>query len=235
MSTDAVVGLIGAALGSAASLGGVVLSQYFRDKNDKRKYLLATEEAAITQVYSPLVFLLNKTREIFVGIIALEKTLKDHPELKGKDKLTPYVVQYYVAKKAALFPKAFEDLLSQKAALMEPTLFFDLLTFQSYLETTCRFLDALVIPSLNEPPKLQTMLKSFGPIIKELDSAIGKMRIYAGKKVIRQKPSYELFFKQETIDNLEKYVEAINVAITGIAIPDWDKTLENLHDDETKP
>ncbi|XHH09792.1 MAG: hypothetical protein ACFCUE_03970 [Candidatus Bathyarchaeia archaeon] len=232
MSTEAIIGFVGAVLGSAVSLGGVVLSQYLIKKNDDRKDSVAKEDVAITEVYSPLVFLLDRTRELFVSIISLEKTLENHPEPK-KSNFEPFILQYYIAKRAARHPKAFEDLLIKNAALMNPILYYDLLTFQSYLDTTYQYLDYLIIPSIKEPDELQKRLRSFGPIIKELDLAVEHIRTYSAKKVIRSKSKYVLFFDPDKNSKFEKCVDEINITITGAEIPDWDNILKCLQKDES--
>jgi hypothetical protein len=154
--------------------------------------------------------------------------LAENPEVEEHGGPALFFVQYLLARKAAIHPKVLEELLMKKAGLMEPSYYSDLFFFQSYLETIVHLLDTLIMSSLEEPKKLQSYLNSFGPIIKELDTAIERMRLYAGQRTTRQHAKYTQFFDEKKIAEIETYINDANKELTGTNVPDWEETIKKM-------
>jgi hypothetical protein len=236
MSFEAYIGLAGAAIGSAISLLTVYLTQNLTEKREARKNQALLEKEAISQIYSPLVFILHKIGEIFVSIISMKETLDQmSDDEKKKNAVEVSIIQYLLAKKAATHPKLLEKLLSNKADLIESPYFYtDLLALQSYLSTIVGFLDSLIIVSGENIEKLKRCMVSFGPIMVALDEVAGKMRIYSMQKATRHRVEYKLYFDEKKILEVESYVGDINKVITGLEVPDWGQLIESLRNEERK-
>lgn len=229
MSSDALVGLAGAAIGSGISLLSVYLTQNLAEKREERKALAKREEEAISQVYSPLVFILDKTRNLFAIMPALKETCELTPSTKSEGSNALSIMQYVLVREATRYPKVLEELLLHEAGLIESRFFYiDLVTLQSYLSTTVSLLDTLIMESITNPERLRQYVSSFGPLISELDQAVGEMRGYAMLKVIRQKTEYKQFFDEKKFLELERHLDDINRTITGKDIPDWNDVLKRL-------
>ena len=229
MASEAVFGLVGVAVGSTASLLAVYLTQNLEEKRQERKSLAEREEKAISQVYSPLVFILEKTQNMFVSITALKATYQLIPEGKEGGNLALSILHYTVAREATKYPKVLEDLLLHKAGLIKSPLFYiDLVNLQSYLSTTVNLLDSLIMKSMEKPAVLEKILSSFSPLIAELSKAIGAMRIYSMQMAIRKKANYKWFFDGQKYSELEGYINEASKAITGEEVPDWEDLLKGL-------
>lgn len=229
MSSDALIGLAGVAVGSGLSLFSVYLSQNLTEKREKLKALVAREEEAISEIYSPLVFILEKSRDIFARVLALKDTygLLSEAKIEIND-VSPPFFQYLFIKEAAKYPKMLEDILLHKAGLAEPAFYIDLIELQSYLSTIVSFLENLIAKA-EKPEKLQKHVSSFGPLIRELDEALGRMRTYSISKVARSKAEYTPFFDDKKFSELEGYVDAINKSLTGEDVLDWKRNLDRLN------
>jgi len=68
--------IIGVAVGSGITLTGIYLTHLLTEKREEKKKEMEREKEAISQVFSPLVFILQKTGDLFVRIVALHDTLE---------------------------------------------------------------------------------------------------------------------------------------------------------------
>lgn len=218
------IGLGGVVIGSAISIVTVFFNQRLIEKNEKRKEQTAREEQAITEVFSPLVFSLEKIREVFVGFATLQKVMIEIPPSKERDNAALLFTNLFVTK-AEIHPKLLEELLTKKAGLMELALYNDLLQLYSYLDTVNSFFEMFTM--FNEKvASLKDFLEKLRPLIVELDLAISQLRIYAGQRATRQNTRYSLFFDEKKIEQLELRIDEINKAITGLEVPDWDTLIK---------
>ncbi len=233
MSVDVLIGLAGVAIGSIISLMSVYLNQKLTEKREDHKTKIAREEEAISQVYSPLVFVLEKTRDLFAIILALKGAYKSMCDSQEEDNKAISMIQvfipYFAARRAASHPKVIEDLLLHKAGLIESKFFYaDLVMLQSYLSTVVGFLDSLIPKSREKPNLLKQYVSSFGPMIVELERAVGEMRKYVLAKTMRHKVEYKEFFDENKYSEMERYVSEVNKTIMGIDVPDWENELGKL-------
>jgi len=233
MSIDAVTGtLIGSGIGAGITLLTVYLTHSLTEKREKRKVEMEREEAAISQVYSPLVFILEKTRGMFASIMALANTLKGLSEAESKNEISIFILNYVVAEKSATYPKVLENLLLHKSGFIRSSQFYlDLVVLESYLSTIVGFLNMLIFRSAEKPAQLRKCVSSMGPLVQSLDEAIGSLREYSIAKAIRKTVEYRSFFTQQKYAELEGYVDEISKTITGEGVIDWKTLLERMRKD----
>jgi len=77
MSFDALFGVL---IGSGISIIVTYLTHRWAWKRERQKTDMALEEEAISQIFSPLVFILEKVREISVSVVALHDTILKIPK-----------------------------------------------------------------------------------------------------------------------------------------------------------
>ena len=229
LSLDAIVGTL---IGSGITLVATYLTYSLSVKREKLQVETRRKEEAISQVYSPLVFILDKTRNLFARILATQKSLKGISETEDKDKIAIFIVNYLTAKEAAVHPKALEDMLMHKSGLIEPIQFYgDLLILQSYLSTIVSFLDFLISKSAEKPTQLRRYILSLGPIVHILDEAISEMRKYSMAKASRQIVQYKQFFTEQKYSEIESYIDEANKVMTGQEVLDWSTQLKRFNED----
>jgi hypothetical protein len=229
LSIEAIVGTL---IGSGITLLATYLTHNFSEKREKLQAVRRREEEAISQVYSPLVFMLDKIRKLFAMTLATKETLKRVPETEDEQKISLFIINYLTAREAAVHPKALEDMLMHKSGLIESTQFYaDLLILQSYLSTIVSFLDFLIPKSSEKPTQLRQYILSLGPIFRILDDAISEMRKYAMTKTSRQTITYKQFFTEQKYSELEGYINEANKVMTGHEVMDWNNLLKRLNED----
>jgi len=222
--------IVGTLIGSFITLLAIFLEHNFSEKREERREERKRKEEAISQVYSPLVFMLDKTRKLFARILATHEALKMASETEAKEQITAaFILNYLTARYAATHSKVLEDLLIHKSGLIDSKEFYsDLLLLQSYLSTITSFLDMMIQRSTEAPAQLTRCLSSLGPLIRELELAIGKMKNYSLAKVSRQFVKYEQIFTEEKFLEVEGYINQVSQEITGHEVLDWQDLLERL-------
>jgi len=228
MSLDTVIGIL---IGSGISIVVTYLTHRLIEKREKQKNEMEWENEAISQVFSPLVFILDKTRELFARIVALHNTLQKMCGTEDKPKKEAVLVlNYLTLERAESYPQALQDLLMHRSGLIKsPQFYSDLSVLQSYLSTIIFFLALLVSKSDKSPLELKQYLSALGPIVIQLDEAITGMRKYCVAKTTRLlKYEYEQYFTEEKYSELEGYINEVNKAITGENILDWPLPLQLL-------
>jgi hypothetical protein len=225
MSVETLIGFGGIVIGSTISLLSIYLNQHLTDESEKRKEQISREKEAITQVFSPLVFVLDGTREVFATLLVAKNTLDNSLEIDENGKLL--IINLLKSQKSKLetHPRILKELLIGKSGLMEPTFYGDLFYFWSYLDAIIGFVDVLVTKALSNSQRLQEYINSFIPIIREVDTANERIRVYALQKVTRQKVEYNVFFIKEKTAEIEGFINKTNQLLTGVDIPDWDNLL----------
>ena len=230
MSLDAFIGVL---LGSGISVLVTYLSHRWTKKRERQKLEIEREMEAISQIFSPLVFILNNVRDLFVSIISLHNTLQKLSETGEKQEKIVSLLSYFAVENTRSHPQALEDLLLHKSGLIKPRQFyFDLTILQSYLSTIVTFIARLVFRSDKDPLELKRYLSALAPIINQLDEAITGMREYSMAKTT-QLPGYEYkqFFTEERYLELESYLNEANKILTGENITEWPLVLKRLHKD----
>ena len=229
LTIETLVGLVGVAIGSIISFVSMYINQKLVEKREKRKDNEKREEQAISQMYSPLAFILDKTRGLFAIILALKDTYKSVSNKKKENDKSFLVLQYFAAKKAAKYPDEIEKLLKNKAGLIDSKFFYaDLMILQSYLSTIVDYLEMLINKSTEKANLLTKYLSSFSPLLCELDQAVSEMRKYVITRTMRHQIEYKQFFDEKAVSEFEKYINQINLVIVGIEVPDWEKKLKEL-------
>lgn len=223
---DAIVGTL---IGSGITLLATYLAHYFSEKREIRRAKEKREEEAISQVYSPLVFVLDETRSLFAKILATQETLKRTANKENRYRTAIFIINYLTARHGEIHSKVLQDLLMHKSGLIESKEFyFDLLMFQSYLSTLVSFLGMLISRSFENASQLRQYITSLGPLIKMLDEAISKMRKYSIAKVSRQTVKYKQFFTKQKYLELESYIDEASKVIVGKEVIDWRALMKQL-------
>jgi len=232
MSLDTVIGVL---LGSAISIVATYLTHRLTEKREKQKSEMEWEKEAISQIFSPLVFILDKTRTLFARIVALHGTLQKMCETEDKPEEAVLILNYLTLERAEHYPQALEDLLMHRSGLIKsPQFYSDLVVLQSYLSTIISFLAMLVSKSDKSPLELKQYLSTLGPIVIQLDEAITGMRRYSLAKTTRisKKYEYEQYFTEEKYSELEGYINEANKVMTGRNVLDWPLPLKLLSEKE---
>jgi len=235
MSLDTVVGVL---IGSGISIVVTYLDHRWSEKGEKHKIEIERENEAISKVFSPLVFILDKARSLFASIIALTSALKEIPNVEEQKKIEEQknIVSfgiYLTMKKATIHPRALEDLLLHEAGLIKPSQFyFDLGILQNYFSTIVDFLQ-LAYRSDKDSHKLIQYFTTLTPLFIQLDEAISQMRKYAmGRTARLPKCEYKQFFTEQKYSELEGYLNKSHQTLTGKIIPDWSSILGTLLEDK---
>jgi len=230
MSLDAFVGVL---IGSGISIIVAYLNHRWTEKRESQKIEIERQNEAISQIYSPLVFILHKARDAFVVIAAFQKTLQETSNIEEIPKDMVRGLSYFPAVKARTYSQALEDMLIHKSGLIEPNQFyFDLSILQSYLSTLFDQFNILASKSDIELYKLKQYFSELAPIIIQLDEAISQMRNFAMAQTARlQKYEYNLFFTEKKYLELEGYLNKAHIILTGGNIPEWSLVLSGLRED----
>ena len=216
-------------VGSGVTLIAIYLTHYFSEKRETRRIEEKRKEKAISQVYSPLVFILDETRRLFAKILATQETLKRVSNNKKEYQTAIFIINYLTAKHGEIHSKVLQDLLMHKSGLIEPKEFyFDLLMFQSYLSTLVSFLSILISRSSEKVVQLRQYIASLGPLIKTLDEAISEMRKYSIAKVGGKIVKYKRFFTEQKYSEVEKYIDEVSKVIAGKEMMDWRTLMKQL-------
>jgi hypothetical protein len=93
-----IAGLVGVVIGSSISLLSVFLNQRLVEKREDKRIDQKREEKAISEIYSPLVFLLDRTRELFVYILSFKQALEVSAVTKDELKEASFLLQYFTSK-----------------------------------------------------------------------------------------------------------------------------------------
>jgi hypothetical protein len=227
MSFEAVTALIGTLVGSGITLVGIYLTHTLYVRNEERKTRLKQEEDAISEIFSPLVFMMEKTRSLFARIMTWKQVI-DLPKAERQERLLS-AVQYFVIAGVQSYPQTLEKLLVQKSGFIRSQeLYIDLLTLQNYLATVVGFIFSIIGREM-ESDERSKALGSFSPIVQELEEAIAQIRTYSIAKVCRKQGSeYKQFFTEKKIQQVESLLDQLSIVITGEAIADWDNLLKQL-------
>ena len=227
--------IIGVAVGSGITLTGIYLTHLLTEKREEKKKEMEREKEAISQVFSPLVFILQKTGDLFVRIVALHDTLEKMSETEDKvSKNIVFTLNYLTVKGTESYPQALENLLIHCSGLIgNQQFYYDLVILQSYLSTIVDFLNALILRSNKNPLELKRYLSALGPIIVQLDEAIGEMRKYSIAKTSRMKKyEYKRYFTEQQYSELEHHINEANKLMTGLDVPIWPLPLIRLSEPE---
>jgi hypothetical protein len=239
MSFDTLFGvLIGSGIGAGISIIVTYLTHRWTWERERKKTDMELEEEEISQIFSPLVFILQKVRDIFVYFVGLHDTILKIPRTKDKEKDTGMEVPILsflgarAADKIDSYADALEDLLLHKGGLIKTYEFYlDLVILQSYLSTLVKFVARLISKNDKDIPKLRVYLSTLAPVLIALDEAIGEMRMYALKKTTRRpKPEYKQFFTQKKYSELENHLDEAIKVLNGEGIPEWPLPLKRLLD-----
>jgi len=215
--------LIGFTLGLVATSFSTYLSYKMTERQEARKIEREQEIRAIMEIYSPLVFLLEKNREFFARIIALEKALHDviskelgNTDINAITKLIFLDVKMYSTK--------LEDLLIDKLGIVKPKeLYLDISLYLSYLNTLVGYCSSLQSKDINIE-KLKEVLSSFFPILAILEKATSNLREMALAKTMHiSKYSYKPYFTEKVRSNIEDRIDNLNIKIYGSKVPEWEK------------
>lgn len=231
--SDAFIGFVGALIGSAITLVATLINNRMIEKREIRKKEMEREREAISQIFSPLVFILDKTRDLFVRIVALHNTFEKMSKAR-RNKEAVLILNYFAAKGSESYPQMLESLLIHGAGLIKCRQFYaDLLVLQSYLSTTVGFLSHLILKSDKKPAQLKSYLTNFAPLLIQLDEGITQMRAYSLAKASGlHEPQYKHFFTEERFLELEGYVDEINKAMTGEHVLKWPLPIKRLIEDK---
>lgn len=227
MSFDTIIGIL---IGSAISILATYLSHRLIEKRETHKIEIERDNEAISQIYSPLVFVLDKTRSLFARIVALHNTLEKMAEGEDKPEKVVFILNYLTLERSESYPQVLEDLLMHRSGLIESRQFYsDLVVLQSYLSTIVSFLGMLVLRSDKNPLELKRYLSALAPIIIQLDEAISEMRKYSMAKTTRlPKYAYKQYFTEEKYSELEDYINEANKVMTGKNVLDWPLHMKRL-------
>jgi len=234
-------GIAGVAVGAAVTVFITYFEHKLSEKREKETSKLEYERRAISRVFSPMVFILDYCRGLFVKIVALHEVYQKVPETKKKvTEEEIFLLNYFTLRNIEAYPKKLADMLKQNSEFIENGEFYnDVLMLQSYMHTIVRFLH-MFIRSGKSPTELRKYLSALGPLTIQLDEAIGKMRQYCIAKTVRlEKYSYERQFTEQKYVELERYVDEVDKIMTGEGVPEWGSVLKKLsiestHDQEEK-
>lgn len=225
MSLDAFIGTL---VGSGITLSSIYLNHRLTVKREEQKSRLKQEEEAISEIFSPLAFMMERTRDLFARIIALKVTLEKLPEAEMQENVN-FILKYFAVAGVESYPQTLEKLLVQKSGFIRsPQLYLDLSILQSYLSTVVTFMVSALFSSRN-PDDISKSLESFSPIIQELEEAISQIRKYSMAKICRMpKCEYTQFFTEKKYQEIENHLERLSVAITGKAIVNWSDLIKQF-------
>ena len=230
MSFDALFGVV---IGALISIIVTYLTHRWTWKRERQKTEIELEEEAISQVFSPLVFILEKVGEISASIVALHEAILRISKTEDKENATSMMVatlSFLTADRIERYANALESLLLHKSGLIKNHQFYiDLMILQSYLSTLVYFVAQLISKSDKDVSKIIACLSTLAPVFIALDEAIWQMRRYALKKTRRlPKQEYKQFFTHEKYSELENYLNEANKVLTGQGIPEWPLPLKRL-------
>jgi len=227
MSLDTIVGVL---IGSGISILVTYITHRLTEKREEQKVEVEREEEAISQIFSPLVFILDNTRNLFATIAALHNALQKMSETGDKHEEAVLILNYLTLERNKSYPQALEDLLMHRAGFIKSRQFYtDLIVLQSYLSTIVSFLGLLVSRSDKKPLQLKRYLSALGPIVIQLDEAVSRMRKYSLARTTRlAKYEYKQYFTEEKYSELESHVNEVNRAMTGEDVPKWPLPLKRL-------
>lgn len=225
--------LFGVLIGSGISILVTYLTHRWTWKRERRKTDMELEDEAISQVFSPLVFILGKVGEVSVSVVAFHETILKIPKTEGKEKAPSIIVpvlSFLTANRIEHYANVLEDLLLHKSGLIRNNQFYvDLVVLQSYLSNLVTFVAQLISKTDKDIPKLRVYLSALAPVLIALDEAIREMRGYALEKAARlQKPEYKQFFTEKKYSELESHLNEANKVLTGEDIPGWPLPLKRL-------
>lgn len=227
MSFDAFIGII---LGSGISVLVTYLTHRWTEKREKQKIEIEREKEAISQIFSPLVFILNRVRDMFASIIALHNTLQEMPDTVEKREEIVTLLSYVTAKRSAQYPQVLEDMLLHKSGLIRsPQFYGDLVVLQSYLDTIVTFIVQIIPKRDKSPSEIKRYLSALAPLVIQLDEAISKLREYSLAKTSRL-PGYDYkqFFTMEKYTELESCLDEASRILTGEGVIEWSLLLKRL-------
>jgi len=232
MSLDAFAGIL---IGSGISILVTYLSHRWIEKRERQKIELERENEAISQIFSPLVFILQKARDMFARIAALQHTLQEMSKIEEKQADVVLFLSYLTAEKVRFYPQALEDLLIHKSGLIKSSQFyFDLCVLQSYLST---LVDLIQLASRSDKDlhKLGQYFSGLAPLVIQLDEAITQMRKYAMVQTARlPKQEYKQFFTEKKYAECESCLDKAHKTLTGQNILDWSSILKGLQKEKGK-
>ena len=111
MSLDAFIGTL---VGSGITLSSIYLNHRLTVKREEQKSRLKQEEEAISEIFSPLAFMMERTRDLFARIIALKVTLEKLPEAEMQENVN-FILKYFAVAGVESYPQTLEKLLVQKS------------------------------------------------------------------------------------------------------------------------
>lgn len=228
MSLDAFIGIL---IGSGISILVTYLNHRWTKERESEKLEMQIQNEAISQVFSPLVFILQNTRNVFAAICAIHTTLRNLSKIGEKTKNIALDLGSFPREEARHYSKILEDLLMQNARLIKPVEFYsDLFLFHGYLSTLPNFIPSTSASDV-DLKKFKQSFSALAPLLSQLDEVISQMRQFAMVQTAGMKREYKQFFTEKKISELESYLDKVNVILTGKNIPPWQLVLKGLHED----
>jgi hypothetical protein len=234
MLSDAVIAFVGTLVGSGVTLLGVYLNDKLTAKREEKRARVKQEDETISEVFSPLVFIMERTRDLFSRIFALKQTFEKLPEAAKQEKVI-FLLKYFTVSGVESYPQTLEKLLVQKSGFIRSQqLYLDLIILQNYLSTLVSFMFS-VLTSKQGSDEISKSLESFSPLVHELDEAISQIRQYSIAKICRNRGyEYKQFFTESKYQELENLLDCLSVAITGETIINWKDAIKQLGKDGDK-
>lgn len=226
--TGAAITILGTVLGVLVTFGATYYTSILSEKQDKNKTKRELEIKSLEEIYSPLIFLIDKTRNIYASIIALQNTINNLPVETLENVINEFdIANKLITSDMNKYYHEIENLLKTKIYLIDSKDYYrDLFLFISYLDTLN---DLFMQVKFNN--KIKETIDSFRPLITTLEGVTANLREYAiAKTSYNEKYKYALFFTDELYQKTEKQIDDINIQIHGIKVIPWEKIIKERID-----
>lgn len=209
--------LFGFILSLVSTLVSIVISNKISEKREIKKIKAEEEAKAINEIYSPLVFLLQRNRDFFVKILSLRGIFEKSPDKEDEPEIN--ILLAIIFKNVYKYSNKFETFLYNKFGMIRPKeISLDLYLYYEYMdemEHYCSSLKSLEIGALKE------VIEFFVPILNILDEATERLREMAISRCANLDYTYKPFFTESVISNIEKELEFLHIKIFGSKKIDW--------------
>lgn len=217
--------LFGFILSLLTSIVSIILSNRITEKRETRKTKMEEEKKAILEIYSPLVFLLEKSRDLFIKILSLKKALDEVNEKEiVKTEVDVRIFLVILFRDVYTYSETLKKLLINKLGIVKPRgVYKDLILYQSYLGTIAEYCHSLQWKKM-KIITLKEVLDFFVPILSKLEEATAHLREMALARTMGLKNyKYKTFFTETVYSDLEKKIESLHIKMYGSRIPEWGK------------
>ena len=221
MTIEGVV--IGAAISLTAAMLGLLISHNLEIKKIKFEEQLKKKDTSLKEIFSPLIFIINKNRDFFVKVHALNRTFNKFDTTTLNEKQIEEIRDALLFLSSSYdYPKDLKNLLYNKLYLItDVDVYMDTNIYTSYLNDVYAY---YVYISSKDVNTVKEVIQKMIPIIKVLDEASDNLYQYAIAQTLHnEKYSYLLYFTKSRMEKMDKLVNDLNISVLGEPVIEWEK------------